>query len=61
MGGDKPLLEVFIFDFDRDIYGDYITVQFVRRLREERMFSSLDAMKRQMQKDAIEAKETLAA
>ena len=61
VGGDKPLLEVFIFDFDRDIYGDYITVQFVRRLREERMFSSLDAMKRQMQKDAIEARETLAA
>ena len=61
VGGDKPLLEVFIFDFDRDIYGDYITEQFVRRLREERMFSNLDAMKRQMQKDAIEAKETLAA
>jgi len=61
VGGDKPLLEVFIFDFDRDIYGDYITVQFVRRLREERMFSNLDAMKRQMQKDAIEAKEALAA
>ena len=61
VGGDKPLLEVFIFDFDRDIYGDYITVQFVRRLREERMFSNLDAMKRQMQKDAMEARETLAA
>jgi len=61
VGGGKPLLEVFIFDFDHDIYGDYITVQFVRRLREERMFSNLDAMKRQMQKDATEAREALAA
>ena len=36
VGGVEPLLEVFIFDFDQEIYGRYITVHFMRRLREER-------------------------
>ena len=60
VGGGKPLLEGFIFDFDRDLYGDYITVQFVRRLREERMFPDLDSMKKQIQEDVIEAQAVLA-
>ena len=44
VGGDKPLLEIHIFDFSRDIYGEYITVEFVERLREERKYSDLDSM-----------------
>ena len=38
IGGGTALLEVLIFDFDREIYGEYITVQFVKRLREEHHF-----------------------
>jgi len=34
-GGAKPLLEVHIFDFDEDIYGQYIHVDFIARLRGE--------------------------
>ena len=46
VGGGKTLLEVFIFEFDRKIYGRYITVNFVKRLREERTFEDMDAMTR---------------
>ena len=45
VGGGTPLLEVLIFDFDRDIYGRYITVHFVKRLREERHFPDLELLK----------------
>jgi riboflavin kinase/FMN adenylyltransferase len=61
IGGRKALLEVLIFDFDRDIYNEYITVHFVRRLREERHFPDLDTMKRQMHRDVLDARAALAA
>ena len=59
MGGGETLLEVFIFDFDRDIYGDYITVHFVARLREERSFADIDAMKEQIHLDVRDARAAL--
>lgn len=61
VGGDKTLLEVYIFDFDRDVYGAYITVEFVRRLREERIFPSLVEMTEQMRVDVEQARAALAA
>ena len=61
VGGAKPLLEVHVFDFDRDIYGEYITVQFVERLREERKYSDLESMVAQMHEDASAARAALAA
>lgn len=61
VGGRKPLLEVHIFDFDRKIYGKYITVQFVERLREERNYSDLDTMVAQMHEDVSAARAVLAA
>jgi len=60
MGGGRTLLEVFLFDFDREIYGRYITVHFIRRLREERTFVDLEAMKRQMRIDVDQAQAALA-
>ncbi|MEM9208453.1 MAG: bifunctional riboflavin kinase/FAD synthetase [Pseudomonadota bacterium] len=59
--GVKPLLEVHIFDFNRDIYGSYIHVEFVARLREERKFDSADALIEQMDIDSRQAREILAA
>lgn len=59
IGGGVPLLEVLIFDFDRDIYGQYITVHFVKRLREERHFADLEALKRQMHVDVAAARAAL--
>jgi riboflavin kinase/FMN adenylyltransferase len=59
VGGDTALLEVMIFDFDADIYGRYITVHFVKRLREERHFKDLAAMQRQMHIDVGAARAAL--
>ncbi len=57
--GTKPLLEVHIFDFDEDIYGRYIHVDFVEKLRDEAKFPHLDAMVEQMHRDAAQAREIL--
>ena len=59
VGGGTPLLEVLIFDFDRDIYGRYITVHFVKRLREERHFPDLELLKQQMHVDVEAARAAL--
>jgi riboflavin kinase/FMN adenylyltransferase len=59
IGGGTALLEVLIFDFDRDIYGEYITVHFVKRLREERHFADLELLKEQMRLDVATARAAL--
>ena len=46
-----PLLEVHLFDFSGDLYGQEMEVAFLARLREERKFASLDALKAQMALD----------
>lgn len=57
VGGVRPLLEVHLFDFDRDIYGAHIRVRFLLKLRDERRFSGLDALKAQIAADAAAARE----
>lgn len=59
VGGGKTLLEVLLFDFDRNIYGAYITVRFKTRLREERKFPSIESLRSQMQADVVAAKAAL--
>jgi riboflavin kinase/FMN adenylyltransferase len=59
--GTKPILEVHIFDFDEDIYGRYIQVDFIERLRDERRFASADALVEQMHRDSQQARDVLAA
>jgi riboflavin kinase/FMN adenylyltransferase len=59
IGGGTALLEVLLFDFDQDIYGRYITVHFVKRLREERKFADLEALQRQMRLDVEAARAAL--
>ena len=59
--GNKPLLEVHIFDFDEDIYGKYIHVDFIARLRSEKKFDSVADLVEQMHRDADNAKSVLAA
>ena len=55
-----PLLEVFLFDFEGDLYGKTISVDFVAWLRAEEKFDSLEALKAQMLQDAADARERLA-
>ncbi len=52
-------IEVNIFDFDKDIYGDTITIFFVDRLRSEVKFDSLEALKEQLAEDRLIALERL--
>ena len=56
----KPLLEVHLFAFDRDIYGEYIHVDFIARIRDEEKFASVDELVAQMDKDAENARSILA-
>jgi len=44
-------VEVYIFDFKRSIYGEDITIEFVKKVRKEKKFASIDALKRQLSKD----------
>jgi riboflavin kinase / FMN adenylyltransferase len=57
--GKEVLLEVHVFDFDGDLYGREIEVEFVAKLRDEVKFDSLDAMMVQMKIDAANAREVL--
>ncbi len=56
VGGTRPLLEVHLFDFDRDIYGAHISVRFVQKLRDEQRFPNFDALKAQIAADAAAAR-----
>jgi len=55
----QPLLEVHLFDFDGDLYGQRMAVEFVAHLRDEQKFDGLDALKAQMALDARQAREVL--
>jgi riboflavin kinase/FMN adenylyltransferase len=59
VNGVEPLLEAHLFDFDGDLYGRRIDVEFVEKLREEEKFSDLDAMVRQIDRDAANARRIL--
>jgi riboflavin kinase/FMN adenylyltransferase len=54
------LLEVFVFDFSGDLYGESIDVAFIAWIREEAVFDSLEALTRQMREDSRIAGEALA-
>ncbi|HKF97503.1 MAG TPA: bifunctional riboflavin kinase/FAD synthetase [Steroidobacteraceae bacterium] len=59
IGGTEALLEAHVFDFEGDLYGREIEVEFVARLRDEERFASLEALSRQMELDAAEARRIL--
>jgi len=59
--GIEPILEVHLFDFDRDIYGEYIRVEFMGKLRDEEKFPDLQSLTAQMRVDAEQARNILAA
>ena len=59
VGGTSPVLEVNIFDFKKEIYGKRIKVEFVKKIRDEKKFDSLDDLKKQIAKDVNIAKEQL--
>ncbi len=57
--GGARTLEVYVFDFDGDLYGQRVRVEFVRRLRGEKRFASAHALVKQMDRDARRARVVL--
>jgi riboflavin kinase/FMN adenylyltransferase len=58
--GEKHLLEVHLLDFDGDIYGRHVQVAFLAKLRDERRFESLEALRTQITRDVLKAREIFA-
>ncbi|MEW6982145.1 bifunctional riboflavin kinase/FAD synthetase [Colwelliaceae bacterium 6471] len=56
ISGVRPQLEVHIFDFDSDIYGQSIAVEVLKKLRNEMKFDSIDALTAQINKDSEQAR-----
>jgi riboflavin kinase/FMN adenylyltransferase len=54
--GKRTFLEVYIFDFEEDIYDRQVTVEFVKYLRPEQKFESLEQLKAQIAKDVEEGR-----
>jgi riboflavin kinase/FMN adenylyltransferase len=59
INGSKDLLEVHLLDFCQNIYGYCLEIEFLEKIRDEKKFDSLDALKEQIAKDIIFAKEYL--
>jgi riboflavin kinase/FMN adenylyltransferase len=55
----EPVLEVFLFDFDGDLYGRVIEVEFIGFVRPDARLPSLDALVEQMGKDCVRARAML--
>ncbi len=56
VGGASRTIETHILDFDQDIYGLPIRIRFLRRIRDERKFPSLEALREQLTLDALKCK-----
>ena len=56
VSGTARTIETHILDFDEDIYGLPLRLRFLRRIRDERKFPSLDALKEQLVRDAASAR-----
>ncbi|MGE0372404.1 MAG: bifunctional riboflavin kinase/FAD synthetase [Gammaproteobacteria bacterium] len=57
VGGAQCRLEVHLLDFEGDLYGRHLQVEFLTRLRDEARFESLEALKQQIRRDEARARE----
>ena len=56
VGGTSPVLEIHIFDFNEEIYGCRIEVEFYQKIRDEKKFENLDKLKEQINLDIAETR-----
>lgn len=61
VGGGPMVLEVHVFDYDGDLYGQRLHVRFVEKLRDEEHFPDLPSLTAKMHEDAARARRILAA
>ena len=52
--GTTRLLETHLFDFNADLYGKIIEVELLRKIRDEKRFTSIDELRQQLERDAQE-------
>ena len=52
----RPILEVHLLDFQGDLYGKKVSVEFLHQLRSEQKFSSIDALQQQIHQDINDAR-----
>ena len=52
-----PLLEVHLFDRDGDLYGEHLRVRFLKKLRDERKYDGLPALREAIARDARQARD----
>lgn len=57
VGGTQSLLEVYLLNFNRDIYGHTIRVEFCKKLRDEVRFENLDLLQKAIKNDVVAARE----
>jgi riboflavin kinase / FMN adenylyltransferase len=57
--GRGELIEAYLLDFDGDLYGQTLGIRFLKRLRGERRFSSVDALIEQMARDVADVRALL--
>ncbi|MCB1722366.1 MAG: bifunctional riboflavin kinase/FAD synthetase [Chromatiaceae bacterium] len=55
-GDERVLLEVHLFDFDADVYGRHVEVDFVEHIRDERRFDSFELLREQIGRDVQRAR-----
>jgi len=55
----RPVLEVHLFDFDGDLYGAHLTVEFLAKIRDEERYADLDTLKAQIARDCEAARALL--
>ncbi|HLD08901.1 MAG TPA: riboflavin kinase, partial [Methylophilaceae bacterium] len=53
----KPVLEVHLFDFNREIYGTHVRVKFLHKIRDEMKFADLATLKQWMVADEQAARD----
>ncbi len=61
VGGAEKILEAHIFDFSGDLYGHFLDIEPVAKLRDEARFRNLDELRAQMDRDALQARQLLGA
>ena len=57
INGVDTILEVFILDFDQDVYGYSVEVEFLHKIRDEQKFDSLQELKIHIEQDTVKAKQ----
>jgi riboflavin kinase/FMN adenylyltransferase len=57
----RPLVEAYLLDFEGDLYGQRLTIEFIARLRSEQRFDNVKELVEQMHRDVDRTRELLAS